>query len=171
MYMCCVVTPPNCALQTLPPTLSLVHMSKPTLDSDLYGDIYGDDDTDYTVPLHDAEELIEPKKGGRGLSDHPPSSVIESSSPKRSATGNQDTFRSLPAKPMSPGSGSLSYSAQIAQQFSAYQQTPSQERQLRTDISLPQRTSSTLPTKANPSTTSTTDSVFGKKPSEMHDAG
>ena len=53
---------------------------------------------------------------------------------------------------------SLSYSAQIAQQFSNYQQTPSQERQERP--------------RAQPIPTGCLDdTVFGKKPSEMHDAG
>lgn len=54
--------------------------------------------------------------------------------------------------------GNLSYSAQIAQQFSSYKQTPSQERQQRA--------------LGNGGTaTPTPDGVFGKKPSEMHDAG
>ncbi|KAI0314487.1 hypothetical protein OF83DRAFT_1063754, partial [Amylostereum chailletii] len=38
----------------------------------------------------------------------------------------------LPAKPvLSTDSNGLSYSAQVAQQFSSYRQTPSQERQPR----------------------------------------
>lgn len=41
--------------------------------------------------------------------------------------------RSLPAKPTH--AGELSYSAQIAQQFSAYKQTPAQERQQHSHLS------------------------------------
>ncbi|KAF7330819.1 HnRNP A1-gamma isoform [Mycena venus] len=92
-----------------------------------------------------------------------------------------ETHHNLPAKPGSaPAStsqqnaASLSYSAQIAQQFSAYQQTPSQERQQRPDPSRTQSTSA-IPTHASGTPTynisSSEDTVFGKKPSEMHDAG
>lgn len=83
---------------------------------------------------------------------------------------------SLPAKPSSSSAqnaASLSYSAQIAQQFSAYQQTPSQERQQRQHGSSAQ---TFVPPKTSPiatvdSSASDSDTVFGKKPSEMHDAG
>ncbi|KAJ7179569.1 hnRNP A1-gamma isoform [Mycena filopes] len=94
-----------------------------------------------------------------------------------------ETHHNLPAKPASAppsasssqhqNAASLSYSAQIAQQFSAYQQTPSQERQQR--LELPPRTQSTsaIPTHSTQtySISSSEDTVFGKKPSEMHDAG
>ncbi|KAH6904540.1 hnRNP A1-gamma isoform [Coprinopsis sp. MPI-PUGE-AT-0042] len=56
--------------------------------------------------------------------------------------------------------GNLSYSAQIAQQFSSYKQTPSQERQQRAALG-----------GGSGVATPTPDGVFGKKPSEMHDAG
>jgi RNA-binding protein Musashi len=104
------------------------------------------------------------------LSDISPSSIIETSSLQQPTPGSKDALRSLPAKPLSPNSGSLSYSAQIAQQFSAYQQTPSQERQQRTEI-LSSKRSSTLPANEGSSSAGSPDTVFGKKPSEMHDAG
>lgn len=74
---------------------------------------------------------------------------------------------SLPPKPKTATGGSappnpspsMSYSAQIAQQFSTYQQTPSQERQQRSDVLKHHNDSNNI------------DSIFGKKPSEMHDAG
>lgn len=164
-------------------------MAKPALDSDLYGgdddtldlsflfvdpillDIYGDDDNDYAVPLQDKEEVREsPPKENQELSDTSPSSNIETESLKQPTTRSKDAFRPLPAKPLSPNSGSLSYSAQIAQQFSAYQQTPSQERQQRTEIHSSKR-SSTLIANEGSSSASSHNTVFGKKPSEMHDAG
>ncbi|KAJ7895970.1 hypothetical protein B0H14DRAFT_2333703, partial [Mycena olivaceomarginata] len=97
-----------------------------------------------------------------------------------------ETHHNLPPKPGSAptfssasqqNAGSLSYSAQIAQQFSAYQQTPSQERQQRQQRPEPPRTQSTsaIPTHASGTSTynisSSEDTIFGKKPSEMHDAG
>lgn len=74
----------------------------------------------------------------------------------------------LPNKPLSPNSG-LSYSAQVAQQFSAYRQTPSQERKQKSDGSKARR-SPVLGSKQD-SLRGVADNVFGKKPSEMHDAG
>ncbi|KAK0213471.1 hypothetical protein IW262DRAFT_1409470 [Armillaria fumosa] len=99
------------------------------IDSDLYGDIYGDDESEFVVETEEQPIL---------------------NATTTTATTADESSSSLPAKP----SGSMSYSAQIAQQFSTYQQTPSQERQ---------PGPSSIPTM--------TDSIFGKKPSEMHDAG
>ncbi|KAG5638412.1 hypothetical protein H0H81_000189 [Sphagnurus paluster] len=146
-------------------------MSKPALDSDLYGDIYGDDDTDYPQPETGAE--LEPLEDDVP-EESPPSPVAESNAqqPKKPPPATQDAHRSLPPKPMSPNS--LSYSAQVAQQFSVYQQTPSQERQQRAEIPLPQnpRTAGAAAVSSIPRHDPTsTDSVFGKKPSEMHDSG
>ncbi|KAF8690929.1 hypothetical protein AX14_002930 [Amanita brunnescens Koide BX004] len=164
-------------------------MSKTGLDSDIYGDIYGEDDNEYAVPLNDeAEEELE--DGLQYLKEEPESDSLSQAGGSRTRTNSDakpfepsakvagtstssasTTARSpsqsdgsLPARPVSPRSSSsntLSYSAQIAQQFSAYQQTPSQERQQR-------MLSSKIPTLEG---TTSSDSVFGKKPSEMHDAG
>ena len=150
-------------------------------------DIYGEDDNEYAVPLNDeadeeleesaqsVKEEYEPDKllhtegnSTRTNSDSKPakqpSSKTAGASSTNSATATASSpaqsDRSLPVKPRSPTSSAMSYSAQIAQQFSAYQQTPSQERQQR----LP---SSKIATHEGP----LGDSVFGKKPSEMHDAG
>ncbi|KAF8211595.1 hypothetical protein K438DRAFT_2011115 [Mycena galopus ATCC 62051] len=137
-------------------------MSKVALD-DLYGDIYGDDDTEISAPAEGQAPITPNQSAAPTVVKH-------------------ETHHNLPAKPGSaPASSasqqnaaSLSYSAQIAQQFSAYQQMPSQERQQRPE---PPRTQSTsaIPTHASGTPTynisSMEDTVFGKKPSEMHDAG
>ncbi|KAJ7067864.1 hnRNP A1-gamma isoform [Mycena amicta] len=139
-------------------------MSNVPLD-DLYGDIYGDEDL----------EIIESQSPVSPTPDIP-SSTVSTSPPVRPATHN------LPPKPVtsqatssSPtGSNSLSYSAQIAQQFTtAYKQTPSQERQQRQSggsVSVDQLQTSPIPTHATQTYVSG-DTVFGKKPSEMHDSG
>ncbi|KAK7061327.1 hypothetical protein R3P38DRAFT_2828878 [Favolaschia claudopus] len=145
-------------------------MSKVALD-DLYGDIYGEDDADIVGPA-DIQTPITP------VPDTPPATQT---------TNKHEAFHGLPPKPgsapassnsaslpNSSSSNSLSYSAQIAQQFSAYQQTPSQERQQRPEPSRIQSTSA-IPTHASSiptySISTSEDTVFGKKPSEMHDAG
>ncbi|KAJ7929138.1 hnRNP A1-gamma isoform [Mycena leptocephala] len=141
-------------------------MSKVALD-DLYGDIYGDDDTDIVIPAE-------------GQTPITPNPDTQSAAP---TIMKHETHHNLPAKPgsttVSPSSsqqqqnGSLSYSAQIAQQFSAYQQTPSQERQQRPEPQGRTQSTSAIPTHSTPTynISSSEDTVFGKKPSEMHDAG
>ncbi|KAJ3838112.1 hnRNP A1-gamma isoform [Lentinula raphanica] len=136
-------------------------MSKINLDSDLYGDIYGDEENDFASSTKTDAKTEE-------QSSQP--------TPTPSATASKgETSSSLPPKPttVNPsqnGNSSLSYSAQIAQQFSAYQQTPSQERQQRSHHG-PSGVQKTSPIATIDSTTSDADTVFGKKPSEMHDAG
>lgn len=125
-------------------------------------DIYGDDDNEFEVQVQDDENTQDKQQ------------------PESQKTASA-TDLALPARPLSPNSAAaaaLSYSAQIAQQFSAYQQTPSQERQQRSAIPLPQNPRpSTSTSTAGPaiptfeSTDSPDASVFGKKPSEMHDDG
>lgn len=93
---------------------------------------------------------------------------------------HQEWSSSLPSKPASlDPSPQLSYSAQVAKQFSAYQQTPSQERQQRREIPLPPNPRASA--RMNSFTSSGSEAaktyvtsggtVFGKKPSEMHDHG
>ncbi|KAF8645624.1 hypothetical protein AX16_007706 [Volvariella volvacea WC 439] len=150
-------------------------MSKSTLDSDLYQDIYGDEDfgqLDDSADVLDSAEHAGDDDGTKSL-DFDAGDANEASethtdekesahSDNKTLTSSQDGRNSLPPKPAVPNSSSsLSYSAQIAQQFSAYQQTPSQERKQRTEI--PRQNASSSDGKE--------DSIFGKKPSEMHDAG
>ena len=82
----------------------------------------------------------------------------------------QEPSPSSSSLPPKPTNDSLSYSAQIAQQFSQYQQTPGQERQPRQSSSagapIPTHESNNAAQARLPS-----DSIFGKKPSEMHDEG
>lgn len=182
-------------------------MSKAALDSDLYGgmflssrrgrimvvdlrvaDIYGDDDNEFVVPfeeiLNNETEQDETNQDSKDGSTHNsahgspnPSNKPSPDQPSKSITS--DVHSSLPPKPISPHSANLSYSAQIAQQFSAYQQTPSQERQQRATIPLPQNPRPLAVTSTGTSAIAThegptnlgSDSIFGKKPSEMHDAG
>ena len=98
------------------------------------------------------------------------SSIEVYESTPNTGTFNQDTYRSLPAKPTGPSGAQLSYSAQIAKQFSAYQQTPSQERQQQNPRSGQARPAS-APSEYRTVAGTSTDTVFGKKPSEMHDSG
>lgn len=134
-------------------------------------DIYGDDE--FAVKLEDSIEPTEFTEGDSpqvpDAAESPSLSIKEEDNatpekPAPAAPPSQDVHSSLPPKPVpqnaSSSSGSLSYSAQIAQQFSAYQQTPSQERQQRSEQP-----------KQIPSALDGGDSIFGKKPSEMHDAG
>ncbi|KAG6900214.1 hypothetical protein C0993_001479 [Termitomyces sp. T159_Od127] len=145
-------------------------MSKPALDSELYDDIYGDDElTDFPAETSADADLDEAEEASAEKAPSP--TTVQP--PKKP----QDGRSSLPPKPATPNS--LSYSAQIAQQFSAYQQTPSQERQQRTTIPLPDnpRTTGAAAAVSSISTSpiatheTSNDSVFGKKPSEMHDSG
>lgn len=76
---------------------------------------------------------------------------------------------SLPAKPSQ--STELSYSAQVAKQFSAYKQTPAQERQQRTQT-VPASTSK-IPTAATDTEASSGEIARARptRPSEMKDEG
>ncbi|EJF60109.1 hypothetical protein DICSQDRAFT_137684 [Dichomitus squalens LYAD-421 SS1] len=84
-----------------------------SLDSDLYDDLYGDND--------DAREESAPQAAAEPATEQKPS-VQEV---KREEKPILPKESSLPPKP----SAELSYSAQVAKQFSAYKQTPAQERQ------------------------------------------
>lgn len=136
-------------------------------------DIYGDDAADYSeLPLEDPQEV----------QDDTPVEVTNSVEPLSTSSERINTLslslaqakNRLPAKPPVAIASNMSYSAQVAKQFSAYQQTPNQERQVRTENP---RTNSARPSVvADASSTKGLDSapsntVFGKKPSEMHDAG
>ncbi|KAI6161581.1 hypothetical protein EDD17DRAFT_1759019 [Pisolithus thermaeus] len=97
-------------------------------DSDLYGDLYDDG---FTIPLDDdGQTSSEPFEL---LIPDDDQTLSESTEKPLSADSN-----CLPAKPSSTSDPSgLSYSAQVAKQFSAYQQTPSQERQQRHALPAP----------------------------------
>ena len=131
-------------------------------------DIYGDEETDFTEEVLENSEVSQ--QGGETEVDaQPSSSAIE----VYESTGNlnQDTYRSLPAKPTGSSGSQLSYSAQVAKQFSAYQQTPSQERQQQQNTRSGQSRPLSAPSECKTVPGTATDTVFGKKPSEMHDAG
>ena len=115
-------------------------------DSDLYGDLYGDEEL--IVPLDDENSPVTEKAPTSPLTDYasstaatkPSSSTTSPSATTQASASSVSGSASLPAKPQTAapgtvsgggagsGDSSLSYSAQVAKQFSAYQQTPSQER-------------------------------------------
>ena len=136
-------------------------------------DIYGDEENDVKEEVLETWELSQQGviSGEPEVDAKPSTSSIEVyESTPNTGTLNQDTYRSLPAKPTGPSGAQLSYSAQVAKQFSVYQQTPSQERQQQNPRSGQSRPLSTASEyKTTPGTS--TDTVFGKKPSEMHDSG
>jgi len=146
-------------------------MTKAALDSDIYADIYGDEETE--LPLDKSELSQQGDISGEVEVDAQASSssieVYESTT--NAGTLNQVTYRSLPAKPAGPSSAQLSYSAQIAKQFSAYQQTPSQERQQQQNPRFAQGRPLSAPSEYKTVPGTSADTVFGKKPSEMHDSG
>ncbi|KAF8553628.1 hypothetical protein OG21DRAFT_1208810 [Imleria badia] len=138
-------------------------------DSDLYGDLYDDE---FTVPLDDEyQSPVEPA----------PSSTLdkpsESTTPTTTTTAPAVNVRAepsgtgtLPAKPATTDSSGLSYSAQVAKQFSAYQQTPSQERQQRTALlTNPQPGPSAIATHEGPADRNSQGRPI--RPSEMKDEG
>jgi hypothetical protein len=148
-------------------------------------DLYGEDDNEFVVPLQEGEdepeethqeELVDGKP-----EDKSTTAKSESSSPQASpvSPGKADAH-TLPAKPgpTSTTAEQMSYSAQIARQFSAYHQTPSQERQQRTEIPLPANPNpNAAPASAGPSAIATHETATRAnpdrpiRPSEMKDEG
>ncbi|KAI8972551.1 hypothetical protein BD414DRAFT_425755 [Trametes punicea] len=88
-----------------------------SLDSDLYDDLYGDNE--------DNREESTQQGQTQSQTDEKQSTAEETKREEKSAPVKKES--SLPPKPAQ--SSELSYSAQVAQQFSAYKQTPAQERQ------------------------------------------
>ncbi|KAI0370852.1 hypothetical protein BV20DRAFT_219135 [Pilatotrama ljubarskyi] len=127
-----------------------------SLDSDLYDDLYGDNEEnrEETAQQESTQSLVEQKQ-----------STSEAKPEEKPVVAKKES--SLPPKP--PSSSELSYSAQVAQQFSAYKQTPAQERQQY------QVSPSTSGSKANGAGTgdSSQDDASRRavRPSEMKDEG
>lgn len=162
---------------------TMASVKKENADSDLYGgkrssnvpdmhshglstDLYDDE---FTVPLDDEyQSPVEPTQSSM-LDKHPESTPTTTTSatngkPEPSGTGT------LPAKPATTEASGLSYSAQVAKQFSAYQQTPSQERQQRTTLSTnSQAGPSAIATHEGSADRSSQDRPI--RPSEMKDEG
>ncbi|KAJ7283331.1 hnRNP A1-gamma isoform [Mycena rebaudengoi] len=152
-------------------------MSKATGD-DLYGGtihlvyIYGDDDNEFAVP-----ETTTPLTPAADAQTPPVKHETHHALPPKPTSAASSSSQQQQQQAAAANAAALSYSAQIAQQFSAYQQTPSQERQQRAEMSgraqQQQQQQQAIPTHSAPtySIASSEDTVFGKKPSEMHDAG
>lgn len=98
------------------------------------------------------------------------------SSEARSPTEKSPKDVTSPSKSSGESTPQLSYSAQIAKQFSSYKQTPSQERQQRSAVQgLPQPLGKTAPIASYESRTQNESAgQFGDRavrPSEMKDEG
>ncbi|KZT63219.1 hypothetical protein DAEQUDRAFT_700377 [Daedalea quercina L-15889] len=117
------------------------------IEDDIYDDLYGDsaDVKDLTQAPSPAVQRYQESQSSQSQHEEtkPPTGVSL-----------------LPAKPSQ--SSELSYSAQIAQQFSAYKQTPAQERQSRP---------STLQGGNDSSSAHSQDGRRAVRPSEMKDEG
>ncbi|EMD35065.1 hypothetical protein CERSUDRAFT_96980 [Gelatoporia subvermispora B] len=134
-------------------------MSSP-LETDIYDDLYGDEGDTKTEEPTSQQTAEKPTN----LPTPPIQAVKEEASEVKPLTGEN----SLPAKPTQ--SAELSYSAQIAQQFSAYKQTPAQERQQRT---FPPAASKSSPGEPKSPEEAIEESSLRRqvRPSEMKDEG
>ncbi|ESK91652.1 hnrnp a1-gamma isoform [Moniliophthora roreri MCA 2997] len=101
-----------------------------------------------------------------------PGASSQSSTPAAGKVEEEGAGNEGSGKQKQNGNG-LSYSAQIAQQFSVYQQTPSQERQQRNAFGSgsTNRAAHTNGTAPIATLESSGGTAFGMKPSEMHDHG
>ncbi|KAF7964721.1 hypothetical protein HWV62_3661 [Athelia sp. TMB] len=137
-------------------------------------DLYGEDDNEFAVPLQDGgEETYEETAGNEEDEEIEIKTELDNDDKSKIKTD----AHALPPKPGSQTAEQMSYSAQIARQFSSYNQTSSQERQQRTEIPLPANPKAQPGTSAiaTHDTTSTTRSAAGQdrpiRPSEMKDEG
>ncbi|KAF8840319.1 hypothetical protein BDN67DRAFT_1011582 [Paxillus ammoniavirescens] len=144
------------------------NVKKENPDSDLYGDLYDDE---FTVPLDDEYQSPVETTGSPTL-DNLSESTSAATTPTTTTNVKSEPSGtvSLPAKPAAAESLGLSYSAQVAKQFSAYQQTPSQERQQRSAFPAnPQAGPSAIATHEGPHDRGHQDRPI--RPSEMKDEG
>lgn len=134
----------------------------------LYTDLYDDE---FTVPLDDEyQSPIEPTHPS--TLDKPSESTPTTTTLAVNSKSEPSGTGTLPAKPATAESSGLSYSAQVAKQFSAYQQTPSQERQQRAALptnSQSQAGPSAIATHEGPTDRNSQDRPI--RPSEMKDEG
>ncbi|KAH7882144.1 hnRNP A1-gamma isoform, partial [Phlebopus sp. FC_14] len=129
-------------------------------DTEMHLDLYDDE---FTVPLDDDLQYSVEE-----TASSPPEKASELS-PPNSKSEAPGTSTSLPAKPSpTDSSAGMSYSAQVARQFSAYQQTPSQERQQRPVSGNPQAGPSAIATHEGPDRAQQDRPI---RPSEMKDEG
>lgn len=153
--------------------------------------MYGEDDNEFAVPLQEGEDELEYPEASQESAqvdksdDKKITTKSDASSVQPSPASNKGDTHSLPAKPgttaaeVSAEQSQMSYSAQIARQFSAYHQTPSQERQQRTEIPLPNNPNAHTPAGvAGLATIATHESSATRvnldrpiRPSEMKDEG
>ncbi|PCH43058.1 hypothetical protein WOLCODRAFT_25700 [Wolfiporia cocos MD-104 SS10] len=131
------------------------------LEDDIYDDLYGDS-TDLKSTTSQTPSPTEEKQ------EQP----APTASPARETNSVGTGENSLPAKPAP--STELSYSAQIAQQFSAYKQTPAQERQSQAHLAVSRSVGGGSDAVVLPQSPSQDESVARSRPvrpSEMKDEG
>lgn len=129
-------------------------------------DLYDDE---FTVPLDDEyQSPVEPTHPS--ALDNPSESAPISTTSATIVKAEPSGTGTLPAKPATTDASGLSYSAQVAKQFSAYQQTPSQERQQRIALpASPQAGPSAIATHEGPADRNAQGRPI--RPSEMKDEG
>ncbi|KAH0834019.1 hypothetical protein J3R83DRAFT_11255 [Lanmaoa asiatica] len=125
-------------------------------------------DDEFTVPLDDEyQSPVEPAPSS--TLDNPPESTPTTTTSITNGKSEPSGADTLPAKPATTESSGLSYSAQVAKQFSAYQQTPSQERQQRSALTNPQAGPSAIATHEGSADRNSQERPI--RPSEMKDEG
>jgi hypothetical protein len=129
-------------------------------------DLYDDE---FTVPLDDEyQSPVEPAHPS--TLDKPSESTPTTTTSPTNVKAEPSGTGTLPAKPATTDASGLSYSAQVAKQFSAYQQTPSQERQQRIALpTSPQAGPSAIATHEGPADRNAQGRPI--RPSEMKDEG
>ncbi|KAG9311025.1 hypothetical protein JVU11DRAFT_8922 [Chiua virens] len=129
-------------------------------------------DDEFAVPLDDEyQSPVEPAHPSTFDKPSESTPTTTTTAPAVNVKSEPTGTGTLPAKPATTDPAGLSYSAQVAKQFSAYQQTPSQERQQRPP--LPPNTQL-----AGPSAIATHEGTSDRgsqdrpiRPSEMKDEG
>ncbi|KAF9529030.1 hypothetical protein CPB83DRAFT_812785 [Crepidotus variabilis] len=145
------------------------------VDSDLFEDIYGEDANEF-IEVPDEPEHLQAEALQQAFVPAPAAVGTElGSKAVIRPPASTDLPPSLPTKPtvnsVSNQSANTSYSAQVARQFSTYSQTSSQERLLNGSRTSTARMNYAIPTVDSSGVSASGDTVFGLKPSEMHDAG
>lgn len=130
-------------------------------------DLYGADEAEFD-DRQETEESFEVKTTANVENDSPTEYKSQAPSNKVTSDAKKELSPSSSDKRPSDSAHSLSYSAQIAKQFSVYQQTPSQERQQRMALSSAP-TSPITPTDGTPSAIASYESRTDNKPFIPHE--
>jgi hypothetical protein len=96
--------------------------------------LYGEEDSEAALSKEPDTSLKTPQEVDPSLEKTPSTPTVDTKLQEFVKSKPDVLPNSLPAKPPSPGVNGASYSAQIARQFSAYQQTPNQEHDSRPEV-------------------------------------